>query len=458
MIRSLKNLIMFLASLAELKISVNDLGSGASQQPSHSELQNKSRPTPNDPNLVPNSAARSEGELSALSVLVQNCKSLDRLCDLAGLIVDDDNELLLCDVCNSCESSNASLRSRPGSFHYDFSLGTDFTATNQPTQFVNLKRSVSRHITQRKTHLNIVAEKEEDNEKRRKMQAKQQTVGVTVGKQVYKALKLGRPFADFETDMQLLSSANVNVGNLNHSRKFASSMRPSFTAAVDSRIKKYLQKPLPATGTVPPVGIIADKVTTKRRTGHMYGAVMFTPNMPNLLTPVSLGMVAVKGHTGECIANDVRDICNQYNLRNHQIAGFGFDGQYFKLNVPGKLKDKLNLDGSVNFVWDAAHLLQLADKDMRKEVPWIESICKDIGAVLHKFAYGKTYEAAIEKANELGIDLKAPLWFSETRFAAYAHNVFKNFIDNYAVVHRVLEELRKLVTHVQKMHAAYYAE
>ena len=157
-----------LASLAELKISVNDLGSGASQQPSHSELQNKSRPTPtcNDPNLVPNSAARSEGELSALRVLhvVQNCKSLDRLCDLAGLLVGDDNELLLCDVSNSCEPSNASLCSRPGSFHYEFSLGTDFTAANQPTQFVNLKRSVSRHITQRKSHLNIVAEKEEDNE------------------------------------------------------------------------------------------------------------------------------------------------------------------------------------------------------------------------------------------------------------------------------------------------------
>ena len=37
--------------------------------------------------------------------------------------------------------------------------------------------------------------------------------------------------------------------------------------------------------------------------------------------------------------------------------------------------------------------------------------------------------------------MKAPLWFSDTRFAAFAHLVFKNFMDNYTIIRRVLEEI-----------------
>ena len=44
-------------------------------------------------------------------------------------------------------------------------------------------------------------------------------------------------------------------------------------------------------------------------------------------------------------------------------------------------------------------------------------------------------------AHNLGVDLKAPTWFSETRFASYAHNVFKNFSDNYGTVRRVLDNI-----------------
>ena len=44
-------------------------------------------------------------------------------------------------------------------------------------------------------------------------------------------------------------------------------------------------------------------------------------------------------------------------------------------------------------------------------------------------------------AHNLGVDLKAPTWFSETRFVSYAHKVFKNFSDNYGIVRRVLDNI-----------------
>ena len=81
---------------------------------------------------------------------------------------------------------------------------------------------------------------------------------------------------------------------------------------------------------------------------------------------------------------------HKVQIQNDQIAGFGFDGQYFNLNVYTKLQDKMKLSKNVNFAWDPAHSLQLTDKNMRKSISWVDSICKDIGAVLSKFQFGKT--------------------------------------------------------------------
>ena len=196
-----------------------------------------------------------------------------------------------------------------------------------------------------------------------------------------------------------------------------------------------------ATLNVPPVGIVADKLTTRRRTGQMFAAVLFTPGMPNLFTPTSLGVESVSKHDGDAIAGDIRAVCAKYKIENDQIAGFGFDGQYFHLHADKKLKHTMLLNERVNFVWLPAHLLQLADKGMRKETEWIGEVCKDISAVFSKFSFGKTFESAIDLACDLGIDFRAPVSFSETRFAAYAHRVFKSFLENYAVVRQVLETI-----------------
>ena len=158
----------------------------------------------------------------------------------------------------------------------------------------------------------------------------------------------------------------------------------------------------------------------------MLAGILLTPGMPNLLTAVSLGVESVAKHDGDSIAEDIGSMCTKYKIQSDQIAGFGFDGQYFNLNVHTKLQDKVKLSKNVNFAWDPAHLLQLADKDMGKSIFWVDSICKDIGAVPSKFQFGKNFEAALDIAHNLDVDLKAPTWFSETRFASYAHNVFKN--------------------------------
>ena len=133
--------------------------------------------------------------------------------------------------------------------------------------------------------------------------------------------------------MLLLADANVKIGNMNHSRKFASGIRPSFAEVIDDRLKQYLAQPLDAIASLPPIGIVADKLTKRRQTGQMFAGILFIPGIPSRLTPVSSGVEYVSKHDGESIAQGICDLCTKYCLQADQLVGFGFDGQYFNLKV-----------------------------------------------------------------------------------------------------------------------------
>lgn len=121
----------------------------------------------------------------------------------------------------------------------------------------------------------------------------------------------------------------------------------------------------------------------------------------------------------------------------------GFDGQYFNLGIPGHLTRLLNLDNNVNFGWDWAHKLQLCETHAQKSNLWIEPVCDVINEVLKKFSFGKCFEKALEIASNMDVDLKALLWWSNTRFAAYENLMFENFLDNYPVLRKVLEDIAR---------------
>ena len=57
--------------------------------------------------------------------------------------------LLICDACSTYASVR--LRCVAGLFNYDIAFGIDFAKSNQPVSFINLKKSIARHIAA-KTH------------------------------------------------------------------------------------------------------------------------------------------------------------------------------------------------------------------------------------------------------------------------------------------------------------------
>ena len=206
-------------------------------------------------------------EVSAVKILVQSSKSAKRFGEIAKLTIDVHNNMLIC----GAFSTDVSVRLRCGAglFNYDFALGIDFAERNQPVGFVNFKKSIARHGAS-ETHQANLARIGEESEHSRKLAAKQQSIGITVGKQAYRLLKYRRPLADFEVDLLLLAHANAKIGNLNHSRKFPSELRPVFAKVIKDRLMEYLAQPLDATSNLPPLGIVADKLTTRRRSGQMF--------------------------------------------------------------------------------------------------------------------------------------------------------------------------------------------
>ena len=240
-------------------------------------------------------------ETHAIELLVKGSKSIDRLCEIANFTVDIENNTITCLVC-------AADPSKVGVFNYDFTLGTNFCYSNQPRMFINLKHYVARHVSKVLKHQENVNRQAHEEDIDRRDNIKQQSIGLVIGRVAYKLLKCCRPYLDFETDIHLLAAANVNVGTLNHSRKFPSAIKESFAKVLDARIKNFLSTPMEATGCLPPIGIVADKLTTRRRSGQMYAGILFTPGMESLLTPISMGVSMVTQHDGRSIAQDVSDM------------------------------------------------------------------------------------------------------------------------------------------------------
>ena len=109
-------------------------------------------------------------------------------------------------VCDSVDGGN----SRQGRFGYDFLLGDDFSESNQPCAFINLKKYVGRHIGDAGHQKNVLKVGLE-NELQQKFEERQKGVGVIVGTQAYKLLKLCRLYGDFEVDIMLLANSIKTV-------------------------------------------------------------------------------------------------------------------------------------------------------------------------------------------------------------------------------------------------------
>ena len=379
----------------------------------------------------------SEGDIGS-NENVKNLKlsrSLEEILE-AGFAYDEGNEIVSCCVCPDT--------SERGQFFYDKEIGVQFSESNMPREFRNLKSSVLRHITTSKSHLEVLAEKDLKLQAEAELTRKNKVIGMNLGRLCMKNYLLGRPYTDYEYDVLVLKKAGGEVGELNHSRHFPAFFRPFVANVVHKRVTDYLKTPLKQTGHRPPVCISADKGTYKHRSRQFLGVVTIVPGGDEWLVPLSCGQpVVTEGSSGSQLAKNMKTGFDSFELEACQVESAVFDGVYFHCSVEDHLGGLYNFEtGQVLYTYDALHKAGLVDKHMAKEegLKWLgdhTSICTQI---FNTFNWGANYEKFRDEIATWKLNQTNLVNFSETRFANSKRKVFKNIHYQFGPIITCLED------------------
>ena len=118
-----------------------------------------------------------------------------------GFIYDNVNEKVKCTVCISDDDQKLNNQN-PGVFIYSLADGLDFTKTDKlPRNFINLKKSLKRHILESQVHCSILKKEKERHEADLALTAKNREAGINIGRIAMKNYLQGRPSMDFENDI-----------------------------------------------------------------------------------------------------------------------------------------------------------------------------------------------------------------------------------------------------------------
>ena len=139
----------------------------------------------------------------------------------------------------------------------------DFSDTNLPRNFRNLKRSLLIHLSTEK-HKKKVKATQKQKEEEVKVELRSRKIDKTIGGLIYILLKNGRPDGDLPLLIHRVKQAGGDVGDVNHSKGLVGHVLPEIAAAVEGRLRTMLGTRMVATGQLPPINIMADKATDKR--------------------------------------------------------------------------------------------------------------------------------------------------------------------------------------------------
>ena len=149
---------------------------------------------------------------------------------------------------------------------------------------------------------------------------------------------------------------------------------------------------------------------------------------------------------------------NKFGAKDKQIEGVAVDGEYVRKGLKNKLVEELDIPGMNNvdkdswitLVWDPAHELELAVKDVRKDdvFEWLDLYIKQVNEATELLNIGKGLQQSKSVADDLGEKLYKLRNMSSTRFVAYLFDCLSNNEKSLAISIEVLKE--KSVSRSQK--------
>ena len=394
-------------------------------------------------------------EIDNIVLKLKSCRSMEDLCAIGGFSMFRGQNKVICDL---CDEASDKMTNKGGEFCYDFEEnGIDFNDSNMPRKFRAFKERIINHLAT-KAHKEAVADQEKNDAEEASNEINNYKVGLKLGSIVYQNIKERCSYAKYERDVAAAAFNGEEVGNINHGEDFAKNLTDDMGTEAKIQLTKYFHKPLSCTGQLPPVMFGSDKMTMKKKTGHIAGVItpdVSAPISEPFLKPVFLAMPIARFHDGEGLSKQILQIMQLF-LSNvsEQVQGISNDRQYVHLNIKKHLESLVpefkDQEKWILFSWDPAHRIALASNDAskdNKDGSKKEGSLKDVFELVQKInkhvGYGKHNLELETILKDLGItDKNKPLTFSDTRFPQFAYFVLRNFLNSYpALIQQIEYEL-----------------
>ena len=398
-------------------------------------------------------------QLQQLKLEIVKCRDPDSLKDLLvenGFDVNAENNQLTCQVCTIGVPRVNFADNNAGIFNLnllDFRVQAAMSFPKQSRSHINLKHNIIAHIEKSVTHKRLKEKSLADKKVAAQREARNYAIGMNIFRIRYNAIKQGKGYLEFKDDLLTAHLNHVDVGDINHSRMFAAELTEQIGKAVEEVLKENISSILPNTEKARPVGIVADKITPNKRTGHILGLILPVPENPisePFLVPIMLNLPPVKEHNAIALADQILQGVRAMGVSDDQIEGLGVDGQYVKLGVKKQLVQKLEVPGLssaklqdwITEIWEPAHNINLADHDVRDMAmfDWLVRATNQVGDITEILGIGKGLEQCLDAASELDECLYRLKSYSKTRFAAHAEKSFSNFEKSFLIIVHALKE------------------
>ena len=398
-------------------------------------------------------------QLQQLKQEILKCRDPDSLKDLLaenGFDFNPENNQLTCQICTKGVPRVNVADNNAGIFNFnllDFCVQAAMSFPKQSRPHVNLKHNIIAHVEKSSTHKRLKEKSLADKKAAAEREARNYTIGMNIFRIRYNAIKQGKGYLEFEDDLLTAHLNHVDLGDINHSRMFAAELTDQIGKVIEEVLKENISSILPNTEKARPVGIVADKITPNKRTGHILGLILPVPENPisePFLVPIMLNLPPVKEHNAIALADQILQGVRAMGVSDDQIEGLGVDGQYVKLGVKKQLVQKLEvsgvssvqLQGWITEIWEPAHNINLADHYVRdmSMFDWLVHATNEVGDITEVLGIGKGLEQCLDAASELDENLYRLKSYSKTRFAAHAEKSFSNFEKSFLIIVRALEE------------------
>ena len=175
---------------------------------------------------------------------VTTCKTIEELCIFGELSLYTNQKKLICDICD--DDSSGEIK-RSGEFSYDCEAeGKNFTQTNMPRKFWNLKSHAAGHLKS-SIHIKAKSNKDKRDKEDEECDTYNYKIGMKQGKIVYNNIKERESYAKYSRDVAHRTSNGEDLGNINHGDDFAKDLVDAMAEKARIELTKYFCTVLPCT-------------------------------------------------------------------------------------------------------------------------------------------------------------------------------------------------------------------